>query len=306
MTARPKLSTCGIFNPVLRRALGSLGNGLGLWLVLVVLLGGSAAAQPTFPALSGRIVDEMGLLTSADHAELLETLKQLEVKSSDQIVIYVAKSLQGYPIEDFGYQLGRAWKIGQAGINNGIVLIVAPNDKKVRIEVGRGLEPQMTDVMSSLIVQTALLPAFRRGDFPGGIKAAVRDIKDVLLGDAAEVEARAKRFQKRGSSSGDGLTAVLFLAFWIFIAVMIVLAIRRQNMAGRPDGRTMSANERMQQRRQRLDPQGRQQNSGPMIIVIPGGWGGSSSWPGSSGSSDGGFSGGGGDFGGGGASGSWD
>ena len=84
----------------------------------------------------------------------------------------------------FGYQLGRTWQLGQKGQDNGVVLIVAPNERKVRIEVGRGLEPQLTDAMSKLIVENAILPAFRRGDFTAGIKAGVRDVRDVLLGDA--------------------------------------------------------------------------------------------------------------------------
>jgi uncharacterized protein len=128
------------------------------------------AAEPKFPPLTGRIVDEAGILSARDRQELLETLRALEQKSTDQIVVYTTRSLQGYEIEDFGYRLGRAWKIGQEGVNNGIVLIVAPSERKVRIEVGRGLEPQMTGLISGLIINNVLLPAFRRGDFPGSYR----------------------------------------------------------------------------------------------------------------------------------------
>ncbi len=251
-----------------------------------------ALAQPKFPPLGGqRIVDEARILSTQDRVELEAVLKELEGKSSDQIVIYVAKSLQGFEIEDFGYQLGRFWKIGQAGINNGIVLIVAPNDKKVRIEVGRGLEGQMTDLMSGVIIRNAILPAFRRGDFPAGIKAGTRDIKDVLLGDAEAVKERAKSIKPR-TQSPDIAPLVVFA---IFILIWI-LVIRAETQQARQTPASM-------QRRRRGG-----------AVVVPGGWGGSSNWPSgsgswggsSSGSSDsGGFSGGGGDFGGGGASGSW-
>ena len=126
----------------------------------------SVSAEPKFPPLTGRIVDEARIFSAEDRQQLEATLKELEGKSSDQIVVYTTPSLQGYEIEDFGYRLGRFWKIGQAGVNNGIVLIVAPNERKVRIEVGRGLEPIMTDALSSTIIQNAILPGFRRGDFP--------------------------------------------------------------------------------------------------------------------------------------------
>ena len=98
-------------------------------------------------------------------ARIEQDLTALEEKSTDQLVVYTTRSLQGYPIEDFGYRLGRDWQIGQKGKNNGVILIVAPNDRKVRIEVGRGLEPQLTDLMTKLIVENAILPAFRRNDF---------------------------------------------------------------------------------------------------------------------------------------------
>ena len=164
-------------------------------------------AQPRFPELTGRIVDEAQLLSEADRQALTDELHALEEKSTDQLVVYTTRSLQGNPIEDFGYQLGRKWQIGQQGKNNGVLLIVAPNERKVRIEVGRGLEPQLTDLMSKLIIENAILPAFRRGDFAAGIKAGVRDIRDVLLGDAEAVAERARwaqaHFRKRRARLAD-------------------------------------------------------------------------------------------------------
>lgn len=243
---------------------------------------GAAYAAPTFPALTGRIVDEAGLLSPQDRADINAQLAELEQKSTDQVAVVTLNSLQGYAIEDYGYQLGRAWGIGQKDKNNGILLIVAPNERKVRIEVGRGLEPVMTDAMSSLIIQNAILPEFRRGDFAAGIRAGVRDIKDVLLGDAEEVKERA-----RISRHGEDLDMwqVILIMFWLGIALFVLFAVV-QSISTAPQavgGR-------------------RRRSSGP--IVIPGnygGWGGG--W--SSGGGGGGWSGGGGDFGGGGSSGSW-
>src|SRR5215510_3012525 len=286
--AAKQLSTAGVFGPGLstrQRPLASAALRLALALVVLGLSLGFAAAAPKFPALSGRIVDEANLLSPEDRAGLERELQALEEKSSDQLVIYTARSLQGYPIEDFGYQLGRAWQIGQKGKDNGVVLIVAPNERKVRIEVGRGLEPQLTDVMSKLIVENAILPAFRRGDFAAGIKAGVRDIRDVLLGDAEAVKARAKASSKRENVPGIS-PALIMLIFFILMALLMIQVQARQT--AHPS---------------RLDRRNRRYGA---PIVIPGSWGGGSgSWGGSGGGGRGGFSGGGGSFGGAGASGSW-
>jgi len=257
--------------------------------ICVALLGlVSAQAEPRFPALSGRIVDEANLLSAEDRRTLEQELKTLEDKSTDQLVIYTTRSLQGYEIEDFGYRLGRTWAIGQKDKNNGVILIVAPNDRKVRIEVGRGLEPQLTDLMTKLIIENAILPAFRRNDFAGGIKAGVRDIRDVLLGDAEEVKQRAKGGAKR-SPGGDSNFPLMILALFILIAVAMVWMQARENANLSPAARAARARRRAAQ---------------STVPWTTGGWGGSSGgWSGGGGG--GGFSGGGGDFGGGGSSGSW-
>ena len=193
---------------------------VALVLAMLVAFSMSAFADPKFPPLTGRIVDEANILSAQDRRELEEILRQLEGKSSDQFVIYTTPSLQGYEIEDFGYRLGRFWKIGQGSINNGILLIVAPNERKVRIEVGRGLEGQMTDLMSGTIIRNAILPAFRRGDFPAGIKAGARDIKDVLLGDAEEVRKRAQSIKPRQPTTDwtPLIMIALFVGVWLFFA----------------------------------------------------------------------------------------
>ena len=251
--------------------------------VLVTGIGLSLAADPVFPALTGRIIDNANLLTAEDEAELTATLQSLEGTSSDQIAIVTLPSLQGFTIEDFGYKLGRHWGIGQAGKDNGVLLIVAPNERKVRIEVGKRLEPLMTDAMSRIIIENAILPGFRRGDFAGGIRAGVRDIKDVLLGDAEAVKERA-----RGMHQDPEVDWIALIIIAIWIAIVVYSIYQQQKQA--------------QQYPHTAGPGGRRRRRGRDggIIVLPGGSGG---WSGGSGG--GGWSGGGGTFSGGGASGSW-
>jgi len=257
-------------------------------LVALVALISPVIAEPTYPELTGRITDQAGLLTAADKADIESQLASLEQTSTDQLAVVTVKSLDGYSIEDYGIGLARKWGIGQKGKDNGILLIVAPNDRKVRIEVGRRLEPMMTDTMSTLIIENAILPKFRRGDFGGGIKDGVRDIKTVLLGDAEEVKQRAGGARNPQNDP----TVMLHVIIWLLIVALIVW-INYRNLRSVGAGQTMGPDGRRRMRR----------NGG--IIVIPGGsgnWGGG--WSGG-GSGGGGWSGGGGDFGGGGASGDW-
>jgi uncharacterized protein len=270
-----------------RRTAAALWLTLAAITVFALLSTASLAATPNFPALTGRIVDQANILSAGDRTEIETTLKALDAKSSDQVVVVTVRSLEGVPIEDYGYQLGRFWKIGQAGTNNGILLIVAPSDRKVRIEVGRGLEPQMTDTMSKLIIDNAILPAFRRGDFPAGIKAGTRDIAAVLLGDAEEVKQRAKSIRKPANVEIDWFQ-LMFILFWVSVVGYSIWQQHKQasQLPAGYRGRRRSGN----------------------VIIVPGGWGGSGGWSSggsSGGDSGGGFSGGGGDFGGGGSSGSW-
>ena len=209
--------------------------------------------------------------------ELTADLKALEDKSSDQVVVVTLPSLQGYAIEDYGYQLGRHWGIGTAKLNNGVLLIVAPNEHKVRIEVGYGLEGTLTDALSNIIIDNAILPKFRAGDYAGGIKDGVRDIIKVLTGDAAEVEDRAKARPDADKPEIDWLMVI----FWTLIILWFIYVMWRAAQAP--------------------GAQGRRYGGGPVIIPGPG-WGGG--WD-SGGGGGGGFSGGGGSFGGGGASGGW-
>jgi len=237
-----------------------------------------AHAEPNFPELTGRVVDDADVLSYPEEVAITADLKALEDKSSDQVVVVTLPSLQGYTIEDFGYQLGRHWGIGTKEKDNGVLLIVAPNERKVRIEVGRGLEPLLTDAMSNVIINGVILPRFRSGDYAGGIKEGAKGIELVLTGDAAELAERVKGRRDADDPKIDWLVVL----FWTIIIVWFIWVTWRSTQ------------------RQAYGRRG-----GPVFIPGPG-WGGGSGGGGwSGGSGGGGFSGGGGSFGGGGASGSW-
>ena len=153
----------------------------------VCLTCAGVAQTLTFPALTGRVVDEAGLLSAVDRAALAGSLADLEAKTTDQLVVVTLKSLQGTSIEDYGYQLGRRWQIGQKDKNSGVLLIVAATERKVRIEVGYGLEGTLTDAATRLIIENSILPAFKIGDFPGGIKSGTAQIIQLLGGDVGRV-----------------------------------------------------------------------------------------------------------------------
>ena len=162
------------------------------------------ATSPTFPALTGRVVDVAGLLTPGDRAALAEALAGLEARTADQLVVVTVKSLQGKTIEDFGYQLGRRWGIGQKDKDSGVLLIVAAAERRVRIEVGYDLEGTLTDAATRLIIENSILPAFKGGDFPGGIKAGVSQITQALGGDVGGTFPRAAARAAAGASPQAG------------------------------------------------------------------------------------------------------
>lgn len=282
------MQLAGALTPVRARRLRvRLWAAAILFWIVAAGSGGALASDPVFPALTGQVVDDAHLLTPGQAASLSISLATLENKSTDQIVVVTVPSLQGYPIEDFSNRLFRHWQIGQKTKNNGVLLVVAPNERKVRIEVGYGLEGTITDGVSSSIIQNTILPVFRRGDFPGGIVAGVKDIEDALLGDPAEVAKRAKGGgrDRNPSSWVDWLP----LLFWAAIVLFILWSNYRAMKQGL---KTPGAGRR-----------------GGGVIIIPGGYGGSGSWGsgggGWSGGGGGGFGGGGGSSGGGGASGGW-
>ena len=247
----------------------------------ILLAGPVHAADPKYPELTGRVVDNAGLLNPEQVRKLTIDLEALETKSTDQVVVVTLPSLQGFPIEEFGYKLGRHWGIGQKGKDNGVLLIVAPTERKVRIEVGRGLEPLLTDALTKLIIENGILPRFKSGDFPGGIQAGVRDIIAVLTGDAEELKLRARQ----SPHQTDRLVTFIIVAIWLAIFGLVLWSI------------IQSANQSTKRSKGRKSKKGR--DSGGWT------WGSGGFSGGGWSSGGGGFSGGGGSFGGGGSSGGW-
>jgi len=242
------------------------------FLALICL--GLAALAADFPALSGRIVDQANVIPAETRAALEPKLADLEAKSGIQLVVATVPSLQGQEIEPYANELFRAWKLGEKTKNNGVLLLVAPNERRVRIEVGYGLEGTLTDALSKVIITNAITPRFKAGDFGGGIMRGVDDIITVLTTDSSE-------WQQRPSLRLDSPSAPQ-IPTWIFVAGLIaVIALA-----------SVSPGFRWFLLGMLMNSGGRSSGGG--------GWssGGSSS-------SSGGFSGGGGSSGGGGASGRW-
>lgn len=243
------------------------------------LFAAPAAWAQDFPELTGRVVDAADVIPPAEETALAGKLEALETQSQRQFVVATIPDLEGYDIADYGYRLGRHWRIGDEERNDGVLLIVAPNERKVRIEVGYGLEPVLTDGLSFLIISNDIVPRFKDGDMPGGIAAGADAVIAQLALPEDEAMAIAQQANERPVSEAAGLgfaDMIFLLVFFFFFVLPIIRAMRG----------------------------GRRYGGAPVIV-----WGGSSSgssWGGSSGGfSGGGFSGGGGSFGGGGASGSW-
>lgn len=252
-----------------------------------------SSPQPS-PALTGRVVDGAGIIDPAERQQLIQKLADFEEKSSDQIVVVTVPSLNGEDIETYSNRLFRAWALGQKQENNGILLVVAPNDRKVRIEVGYGLEGTMTDALSSVIINGTIIPAFRDGDYTVGVMLGVDGIISVLNGEGAELEARAKRNAQSSSEDIDWI-GVVFITFWAIIFfggfgfTILAPIFGRKVGPGRYEWLGMAVS---------LGSGG---SSGRNSGSRGGGFGGGGGWS----SGGGGFSGGGGSSGGGGASGSW-
>lgn len=199
----------------------SARGALPLLTLLVALLGGGFAfAAVTFPALTGRVVDQANVLSAAAREKLTAKLADLEEKSGIQLVVATVSSLQGEEIEPYANELFRTWRLGEKTKNNGVLLLIAPKEHRVRIEVGYGLEGTLTDALSKIIIVNAIAPRFKVGDFDGGVSHGVDDIITVLTTDAGE-------WQKKPSLRMDAqplpdwvnwlLTAALIAFLTLFI-----------------------------------------------------------------------------------------
>jgi uncharacterized protein len=254
-----------------------------LALLLVLLLLPVAATAQDFPELTGRVVDAADILPPDVEARIAARADAIEKQTSAQLVVATLPSLQGYEIEDYGYKLLRHWRIGQKDKNNGAILIIAPNERKVRIETGYGLEPVLTDALSSVIIQRTIIPEFRAGNFPAGVEAGFEAMaKQVELppDEAARTVAAAE-------TSGDDEGFPFGLIFFLILLFIWIMIASGRSRGGR-----------------------RARRGGPIVIWGPGlggGWsgGGGRGGGGFGGFGGGGFSGGGGWGGGGGASGGW-
>ena len=245
-------------------------------LLLAVLIAfaalGTAFAQ-NFPPLTGRVVDAANIIPPDEESALDAVLAAHEAKTTNQVVVATVPSLGGQAIEDYGVALGRAWGIGQAEKNNGAILLVAPNEREVRIEVGYGIEGELTDALSRLIIEGSILPRFRANDMAGGIRRGVEDMVAVLEGDAAAFAERARERVSGEDTIGSAIQVLVFIVIMMFWLGVFGGGRRRRYRRGR---------------------------GGPIIFG-----GGGFSGGGGFGGGGGGWSGGGGSFGGGGASGRW-
>jgi uncharacterized protein len=252
----------------------------GLVLLSLLMFAAIALAQTVtdFPPLTGRVVDEAGLLSPSERDSLTQALAQHEQSTGQQVVVVTLTSLRDRPIEDYGYQLGRHWGIGAKDKNTGVLFIIAPRERKVRIEVGYGLEGTLTDAASRLIIENIVLPAFRSGQFGPGIVAGTGAILKTLAGDEGAAPV------KPAKPAGDDSIVPLIVLFIVVLYVLSAMARYRRpqpgGLYGRRDG----------------------WRTGGLIGGLGGGLGGGF---GRGGDGGGGFSGGGGSFGGGGASGDW-
>ena len=244
-------------------------NALALALCLLVLSVGADA--PKFPALTGRVVDEAGLLNPEAERDLAGRLAGLEKQTGAQGVVATVSSLDGYTIEEYANRLARQWALGQAETNNGVLLLIAPNERKVRIEVGYGLEGELTDALASRIIHEQILPWFRTGRFESGIIKGTEAMIGVLGGQP--LPAPSGRPATVALNSVEG-------ALYLVLAIGVFILFSKMRDVG-------------------VSGVGRRRRG-----LYQSGWGGGT-YGGAGGFRSGGFGGGGGSFGGGGSSGGW-
>lgn len=259
--------------------------------LLLALVAGAVRAAPAFPPLTGRVTDAANVLPADVRAALDAKLAALETANGTQLVVATVPSMQDLPIEDYGYQLLRTWGIGQKGQNNGVILLVAPTERKVRVEIGYGLEGVLTDGLSATIIRNEVVPRFKAGDLPGGVVAGADALiaQLQLPADQARANVVAAAAQPRAShrASGGGFGGLVWLGIvllWLFFSVF---RGRRGTSSGIGNAILWGV------------------ASSVLSNRGGGGWGGGGGGWGDGGGGGGGFSGGGGSGGGGGASGSW-
>ena len=249
--------------------------------LLLALIQTSIASALDVPPLRGRVNDYAGLMAADRAHSLEERLARFEQETGYQIAVLSIPALEGEDLEGFSIKVADTWKIGKKGFDNGVILLVVKNDRKLRIEVGYGLEGVLPDAIASRIIREVIIPLFRANDYPGGIEAGIEAILKVTSGERLLEAARTRSRQK---SASRALGEILFLLLLFVIPIVGVLSNLSQRRAyGAWSGARKS----------------RYTGSGTPF------WGGFGGGGFGGGGSGGGFSGGGGGFGGGGASGSW-
>jgi uncharacterized protein len=259
--------------------LASIARAAMLALSLLFVSTLPALADPQFPALTGRVVDDAHVLPAETQAALTQKLADLEAKTGDQMVVATVPSLQGYDIDTYGYQLGRKWNLGQKGKNNGVLFLIAPKEHKARFDVGYGLEGTLTDIFTGAVLDEKVFPRFKAGDLPGGVTAGtdavLNQLSPGITGVSGATEAANPPIVIRRHHHSSGLPIGAIIAM-----IVVFLVLSRVLRFG---------------------------FFWPLMFLgmgRGGGWsGGGGGWGGGGGG--GGFSGGGGSFGGGGSSGSW-
>ncbi len=255
-------------------------------LLLALLAAPGAAALRIPPPPDRRVNDYAGALASADRDSLEQRLIAREASSRNQVVVAIFRSLEGESLEDYSIRLAKAWRIGQKGLDNGVIFLVFLDDRKMRIEVGYGLEGGLTDAVSSSILRDVVAPRFREGRIAEGIGAGLDSIDRAIAGTYQ----RPPGPNRGQPTHGFGWREVLGLVF-VGLLLFVLVQNRIQNAALRRRGYTGGSSGWGW--------------GGPFVGGGLGGGGFGGGFGGGGGGGGGGFSGGGGSFGGGGSSGSW-
>ena len=201
------------------RAVGCWARGGARLPVTLAVLAcaGLAALAANFPPLTGRIVDQANIISPTTRSAIEPKLVDLENKSGIQLVVATVSSLEGEEIEPYANKLFRAWKLGEKSKNNGVLLLVAPNERRVRIEVGYGREGTLTDALTKIIITNAIAPRFKAGDFGGGVSRGVGDVITALTTDASEWQKRPSvRVDHEGKPDAGA---------WFLVAVLLVFIV---------------------------------------------------------------------------------
>lgn len=288
-------------------------------LALLCLLPSVAAARDV-PYLSGRVVDEANLIPADQRQRMEMQLAQFEQQTGNQVAVLTLNSLDGEEIADYANKVGRTWALGQKGKDNGVLLLVVKNDRKMRVEVGYGLEPVLTDLQTNIIQNEVIIPHFKQGDYGGGIEAGVTAILSTIQGKPVE-PAPGARPQPSGEEENSWPGLLFFLAFilgpfilnairsgsWIVYIILLPVIFFLGSMASPLVGMIAAGAWLVLFPILRMilpKPRPGRRGGGGWWIGpgMGGGWGGGrGGW----GGGGGGFSGGGGSFGGGGSSSSW-